>query len=56
MCHLWDNVEKYGEATEAADVHMAYARYMLDKATRAQAHSHTHTHIMHACALTYINM
>ena len=42
-----DNVEKYGEAREAAD-NMADARCMLDKATCAQAHAHarasTRTH------------
>ena len=35
---LWDNVEKYGQARQATDNHMAYARYMLvPKATNTQS-------------------
>jgi hypothetical protein len=30
-CCLCDNVEKYGEAREAADDNMAHARFMLDE-------------------------
>jgi hypothetical protein len=30
-CRLWDNVEKYGGAREAADDSVAHARCMLDE-------------------------
>jgi hypothetical protein len=30
-CRLWDNVEKYGDAREAADDNTAHVLYMLDK-------------------------
>ena len=29
--HLWDNVEQYGGAREAADDNMAHARCMMDR-------------------------
>ena len=28
-CRLWDNVEKYGKAKQAANDNMAHTRYML---------------------------
>jgi len=29
LCHLWENVEKYGRPAEATDENMAYAHFTL---------------------------
>ena len=39
LCHLWDNVEKCGEARETPDS-MAHARVMLDKQGYMRANTH----------------
>ena len=41
-CRLWDNVEKYGGAREAADDNTAACCMLIIKATRGRAHAHAH--------------
>ena len=52
-CRLWENVGKYGGATEAADDNMATRYMLINKATRAQAHACTRAPTPHARRRTH---
>jgi hypothetical protein len=53
-CHLWDNVEKCGEAREAAD-NMAPAHCMLHNATRAHTHRRMKYSLLFHCNSGLVN-
>ena len=50
-CRLWDNVENYGGAREAADGKWRRVACWVSKATHAESHAracaYTHTHTQH---------
>jgi hypothetical protein len=51
LCHVWDNVEKYSIAAQAADDNMAHAHCVLDNLS--YTHTHTLTHSQYVTLIAF---